>query len=487
MAQQPLFSPVAQPPSATVIILPTNLYVATTGNDVTGNGTIGNPFATPQRALDYIPPEQKMLYKYIINLAAGVYSTSSRSAASMDRPSIIYVDKGKMGMRTDAPGGVMTGSVVFVSTTPLAAILAPGSALGYVRAVYNTGFSGSVGFQDIKVLAGVGTDSCVVAHRGAYNHIIGMEIDGASNATFGVMSEAGGFTEAITINVHDCAINVQSYQASTVQISLNSTIGAATSLGINIPSGGYVGLTTGTVCNSNVIMQAGGKFDNTGISSSRVTINGTLNLRGGAWTTAFTDITGTMTTYPGLEINTGATGYSNTWLDYGSSGYVPGMVSYVSPATQSTVAIPLTHVNGICNLFKDATFRIVNNAAVETAEGMNGGAVAVPASAAPLTNVLRNNMFVTTTVTATANRTAITLPNTGMPGRFASAPVPAGYQWTIIGGSTFTVQFVAGATADLMGLASITIGTASGSYGGILAVMGATGIWRVFPLGLVRP
>lgn len=460
------------------------IYVTPTGNDLTGDGSIGSPFATPQRAWDSLPTV--VVDKYVINIADGVYDTSSRSAGSMDRPALIYCDRKKMGRRTDGPGGVMTGSVTFLGQSEAGVILQPGSALGYTRGIYVTAHVGSVAFQKMSVQGQIGAESLLTAHRGTYVHASDMSLDGNSNATFGVIAEAGGILEGLGLDIHHCAVGVQSYQGCTAQLSLASSIHDCSSLGIGIPNGGYVGLTTGSSCSSSVLMLAGGALDLTGTSGLRVTVSGTMTLRGGAFTSAFADLTGALTTHAAVEMDVGATGWSNAWTDYGAGGYVPGMVSWVSPATQSTVATPLAHINGICNLFKGASFRIINNAGIEVAESMNGGAVNVSADSTAFTSTIRNNLVTTTTLTASANRTGITIPNANMPGRVATAPVPPGTVWYILGGSSFTVQLVPGSTGDFMGLASITIGSSAGAYGGVVAIMGVTGLWRVFPLGAVR-
>lgn len=110
------------------------LYVATTGDDTTGDGSIGNPFATRQRAWDSLLAI--INHKYVINIADGVYSTSSRRSASMQRPALIHCDQKKMGLRSAAPGGVLTAAVVFMGESKAGVILQPGSANGYTTGVY---------------------------------------------------------------------------------------------------------------------------------------------------------------------------------------------------------------------------------------------------------------------------------------------------------------------------------------------------------------
>jgi len=53
-----------------------NTYVATTGSDITGDGTIGNPYATVQKAIDAKVPNV-VDGKYFIYLAAGTYTSAA--------------------------------------------------------------------------------------------------------------------------------------------------------------------------------------------------------------------------------------------------------------------------------------------------------------------------------------------------------------------------------------------------------------------------
>lgn len=59
---------------------PTNFYVSTTGNDTTGNGTAGNPWASMEKARDYIRTNNLnlgMTDDIIVNLAPGTYNVAS--------------------------------------------------------------------------------------------------------------------------------------------------------------------------------------------------------------------------------------------------------------------------------------------------------------------------------------------------------------------------------------------------------------------------
>lgn len=55
-------------------------FVATTGNDTTGDGSIGNPWATPQKALDTVPTNGS-----IINLRGGTYAKTAGAQLTWTR------------------------------------------------------------------------------------------------------------------------------------------------------------------------------------------------------------------------------------------------------------------------------------------------------------------------------------------------------------------------------------------------------------------
>jgi hypothetical protein len=459
------------------------VYVATTGNDTTGDGSVGNPYATPQKAWDSLPWLIKD--KVVISIANGTYSTSSRTAASMDRPALIYLDGKKIGRRTDGPGGVMTGGVTFMGASKAGVIFQFGSAGGYTRCVYQTGHIGSVAFQNFTLDALTGAEAGIVAHRGSYVHLKDIDIDGNGFMTFGVIGEAAGFMEAIAVDVHHCAIGVQSYQGSTIQLSSGSTIHDCSSLGINVPNGGYVGLTTGSNCLSNITLQAGAKLDCTGISSSRVTISGTVLNRGGDWSMAFTDLTGSVNTYPGSRVNAGAMGWSANWTDFGGDLYLTGCKSYVAPATQSTVLIPLALLGDTKRLYVDATFELRDNTGAVTVETFKGGALNVSANGQTIdANAIHGNLC-TIALTTVANRTGTLMPAT-QGGRFAGTPFSIGTTVILTSAASFSIALTGGSTANLAPAAGFSIGTVAGSYAQAICVwLGAH--WQVTPLGPVRP
>lgn len=73
------------------------LYVATTGNDTTGDGSSTNPYATIQKAIDILPKDLGSCY-VTINVAAGEYAGFSVAAFSggyQNRPGISIVGESR--------------------------------------------------------------------------------------------------------------------------------------------------------------------------------------------------------------------------------------------------------------------------------------------------------------------------------------------------------------------------------------------------------
>lgn len=65
---------------------PTTIYVATTGNDTTGDGTVGNPFATPSKAWTYIGTLDTHGFPVIMQLADGTYPGLNASNGALGQP-----------------------------------------------------------------------------------------------------------------------------------------------------------------------------------------------------------------------------------------------------------------------------------------------------------------------------------------------------------------------------------------------------------------
>lgn len=454
-----------------------------TGNDATGTGAQLSPLKTPQAAYDqYVRGLQR--HRCIVHLANGNYSENSRNALSMDRPALIYCDKKSTSLRTDAPAGVLHGGIVFVGDSKAGVVLKPDGT--FKRAVYITGGVGHIGFQNMTINAQAGAESGMVAHRpGVYLHCYDIDILGNNSLVFGVLAESQGQMEAINTTIDGCTVGAQTLAGGLIQFGLASDITNCTTGG-TATGGGWLSFSAGTQCSSPLLAQDGGDLDCTGSVSSRVTITGSVKVINATWSGSYLDVSGGITTYPGASVRLGALGWSNSWVDYGGDLYLAGAKSWISPATQSNVVTPLLFAAGTKKLYVDATFQIINNAGTEISESVGSDAVSVPGSNGPISNVVLRNIINVANLTASAARTGITIPG-NMAGRSAGAPPSPGTVLYVYNNSANGIQLVPGTTADFVGLASITIGTASTQYIGVLAVMGTTGLWRVTPIGAARP
>lgn len=310
----------------------TTLYVSPAGSDTTGTGTAGAPFATPQKAVDaaaLLTGRKSVL----IEVAAGTYSTSSRSAASMDRPALIYIDGLKIGKRTAQSGSTLSGGLVINFAS--GAKVTPNTT--YPRGIYVTGHAGSVGIVGGEVEAATGAESLIVAHRGAYVHVRSTVADGNSIAGLGLVSEAGGYMECIDVTASGSTVDAVCYLGSVLQMAApagTATVGTITNTGsFDLAVGMEV---TGTITNRS-------RLTFTGTSGDPILLGGGYDGSGG--------------TVYGSNIRMTATGasviaksetwsvdalHSNAKLNFRACNVtLNGFQSYVSPATQSTHAQPI--------------------------------------------------------------------------------------------------------------------------------------------------
>lgn len=322
-------------------------FDANTGDDLTGNGTEEAPYKTWDRVKQDLAA---LGFGRATVVGGGTVTTASRDASTMIRPALLYIDQLKMGQRTDAPGGELTGGLTIKSNPLNPLILQPNAT--YPRGFYVTGHVGSVGFQDILIDCQTGAESGGVAHRGAYVHTNNVEVDGNGIATFGLITEAGGYMENLNANVHHVAIGGLAYPGTTNQFSLATEINNCSTYALQ-GAGGYISVTDGATI-------AGGIFGGNGgtivINGATTTIAGDIVIRptcgyvGGS----YAHTSGTFTNYGDVEL--ASVGYNGRFVQFAGTHRFDGVNSYVAPATASAVAEPYTifggtgHVNTASNI-----------------------------------------------------------------------------------------------------------------------------------------
>jgi len=457
-----------------------SLYVdPVNGVDDHGRGSVALPFRTPQGALDLGVP-YFVRHRYIINLADGEYAESYRPALSMQRPALIHCDQKHMGLRTDGPGGVMTGPVVFRGASKAGVILKPDAT--YPRGIYVTAFIGCVAFQNITIKGQAGSEIGLVAHRGSYVHASDFEIDGQDLMTYGCVAEAGGIAELLNFDVHHVTVGGQTFGKALLQFALASNIHDVSLTGLASVKFSEVSIAVGAQLNGPLLVQDGGWFESAGVSGQRCVVSGPVTMRNGDMTLIFTDFTGAVTQYGG-DVYAGAFGWSKQWTVYGGRRHWPGAKSYVAPAPQSDVAVPLIFLGDVYDP-PDPTVELRNNAGNVVAPNIGAGGATIAADGAVIPVTLRSRIQVMA-VGAAAPRLNVTIANV-QTGAFAGTPIPDG-QMLVLMGTGSSVQIVPGTTAIIDG-GSVTLGTATGFRGAITCVWSASrSRWLVLSRGDTNP
>jgi hypothetical protein len=171
----------------------TNWYVATTGNDTTGDGSVGLPWLTIQHAVDQIPGI--VCGRYIINIAAGTYDEA-------------------------ATGGVIVAGRVFAGGNQ-------GADPTIAQWPINDANYGSLAYSWLQFLGdptSTVTSNYVVqnsgggdvfAFAGSYATLEGLTVDGG---TFGVHSALGSFVNLNGVQFINNGVAIMGTEGSTVHI-----------------------------------------------------------------------------------------------------------------------------------------------------------------------------------------------------------------------------------------------------------------------------
>ncbi len=180
---------------------PLTIYVATTGNDVTGNGTVGSPFATLQRAWDYCQQKLDLQgYQLTIQLANGTYAAAATNCVGLmlgQSPT----------QQVNITGNLSTPSnVILTATSNAATISVRGAARVNIRGMRLGSTGGTLAHCLLATEAGfIYTDTmeftttsggCLVATIGGSIYVNGA-ISVIANANYMFFADSGGFIGCI--------------------------------------------------------------------------------------------------------------------------------------------------------------------------------------------------------------------------------------------------------------------------------------------------
>lgn len=445
-----------------------------TGNDTTGDGSVGTPFATVNRALAAVPLLTSRANVRIV--VTGDVTDSWRPAADMIRPALVYVDGVKIGKRTDITGGTTTGGLVIDLS---AATLKPGAT--FTRGIYATGGCGSVGLVLGLTDPQAGAEALIVAHRGAYLHVYGgpsgAVADGKGICELGLVAEAGGYMEAVEVGAINSTVDVQVYYDSSVQLAapITSVVVGKASVG----NSGTLSLVfdvevTGT------LTSRGGMIDLVGTAPRPVKLSGNYDGQAGT-------VTGTSVRFTNAASSIVPVGeqwkidalHSNAQLNFrAGSATLNNFQSFVSPATQSTHTQPIRCLDG-AKLTFSSTINNLNSATLILGEDLGASVVTVAADATVIPVALngQNPQAIRLNNTKGSLATGCTLSRE-ISGRLAGTRIPNGQMITLsnLGGSG--VQIVNGTTATGMNGGNYTVGATAGQYRSVTFIYFADyGLW----------
>lgn len=461
---------------ATVYVDPVN------GNDTDNHGLSRSyPFKTLQRAFDSLP--LNINHQQTIVQMGGVCNTSSRSAASMPRPAILYTQGKNISPRTDSSGGNVRGMVVFKGES--GAILEANPVAGYPYGIY--GATREIGVQDLEIRpAGSGiTQALVTANRNAYLFLQGVNVNAAAGAgaALGVVCESGGFAEIINSTLTGATgYDLVVYAGSGASVARPGGVGT---LGKVLVSGDC-DIAVGGRLTGNSLVGAGGRLSLTGTTSARVLVSGDINVDpGGVISGVYADIIGNIVGR-GMDMRLSSCGWSKTLTALGGTLRLDASKSYVAPATVSEVASPIVLRDG-AELVPDPSTEIRNNANVLVSQDYGRQVVAPNANGYVIPITLEEKLTTMTLNASGANRTGCTLG--AVQGIFPGSRAPDGAV-LIVGcaaGGSFSTQIIEGSTAIIPG-GGITIGVSSTNYSGATFQYASdVDRWRLVGVGLQFP
>lgn len=349
-------------------------YVSTDGNDSTGDGTVGNPFATLQAAWDAMPTIIRN--QQTIQLADGTYNTSSIAAGDQPRPAILW-GKGKVTtFRSWVASLNMNAPIVVQGNSSDATAVKIVNGGLYTYNVYIN--KGNVGFQNLSIESN-GVDSAlaqVVAHRtDTFVHLYNCIVDGKNVTTSGMNAESSGqieFVQGASGKIKNCTTGAQALSAGD-SITIGSqglSVIEGCGTGVVAVSNSYVGLFSAQPGNGKVEV-----IDSTCTVGINATLGAVVQVRGADFGTDMAQIGAPCliesgshiefifaeslapVTVKNATVKYNASNYADYVLGYNANIHLETSNSYVSPATANVNSRPIQLLEG-SEIYREGTNNI---------------------------------------------------------------------------------------------------------------------------------
>lgn len=460
------------------------IYVdATSGSDSANCGlTAGTAYKTIQYAWDSIPTTVRN--NVTIQLADGTYDTSSISAASQPRPSILW-GKGKITtLRSTSTGSDVDAAIKITGNSSDATAVKIKCTSEYTYGVYIN--KGNVALTHLTIEGdGANTTSALlVAHRtDTYIHTKTIILDGVNKTTttYGAYAESSGQIELTDSLVKRCKTGLGSLTGgdyvgfsagSNYGIITDCTAGFVLAQGSGVVYSGMAGDTSMVnSCTRGIVAINGSSIEIRGSGTgNRPLIESTTNIESGSSLEATYAAFNSAVYLSSSSARVNTVDYQSPIIVRASQIWMSRTNSYVSPNTANDAARPLDLIYG-----SSAYYSGTNNFV-----GASGGYVAKNYNS-QLSFSSNNQVLSTTPDTDNYNVTG------GSANRLlceiSSVNVEEG-RVIYVDGDSWNVQFN-GAGTHMEFDTPFYLGASAGSYSGAIFKM-RNGKWRLVALGEVR-
>lgn len=348
-------------------------YVSTTGDDSTGDGSVGNPFATLQAAWDAMPTIIR--HQQTIQLADGTYSSSTIAAVDQPRPAILW-GRGKVTTFRSWVASSAINAPIVIQGNPTDASLVKIVNVGDYK--YNTYINkGNVGFQNLSIESGVaGTSALVVAHRtDTFIHLYNCIVDGQNTTTSCMNAESSGqieYVQGTQGKIRNATTGVQTLSAgdSITIASQGSSVITGCGTGAVAVNNSYIGLFSAQPGNGKVEV-----IDSTCTLGINATLGAVVQVRGADFGTDMAQIGApcqiesgshiefifaeslTSVAVKNATVKYNASNYADYILGYNASIHLETSNSYVSPATANVNSRPIQLLDG-SKIYREGTNNI---------------------------------------------------------------------------------------------------------------------------------
>jgi hypothetical protein len=474
---------------STITQEPATWYVDPTGSDTTGDGSVGNPFATLQKAWDNLP--DIIAHQQTIQLADGTYSDSSIPSGDQPRPAVLW-GKGKVTtFRSWIASGEVNAAIVIKGndTTPSNVKIQTGSDYNY--GVYIN--KGNIGLQSLQIESN-GADSStalLVAHRtDTYIHTYNVIIDGKSVTTSGMNAESSGqieFGAGDYGEIKNCTVGAQTLTSgdNIVISSQGTNVINNCGTGVTAVNNSYIGLFSAQDLAGKVEI-----IDSTCTTAINATFNSMIQVRGQDFGTDMAQIAAPVLIESGAHVEFifaeskstvsvknasvkyNASNYQDVILAYNSKVHLETSNSYISPATANDNARPI-QLLGDSTVFQEGTNNI-NGSGGLTVPTVFPSALTATANSQVLTPVQHRYTAVRVSSSAGGPWTGCEIDSTDVPeGKVMSV--------TFNNDNTNNIELI-GTGTHMLFTDNITLGKTSGHYTGATFQM-VDGKWRLTGLG----